>query len=84
VWVRLVCFAQDDPRHLVDLAAFMGLDCTPQEADDVWQRHTYPNRPGDYTTYGLSHETLEWMNNTMATLLPEPMLERYGLTLINA
>jgi len=58
----------------------MGLDCTPEEADNVWQRHTHPNPPGDYTTYGLSHETLAWMNTTMANLLPEPILERYGLT----
>lgn len=64
----------------MDLAAFVGLDCTDDEADDVWQRHTYPNPPGDYTTYGLSTETLEWMNTTMSELLPEVMLVRYDLT----
>lgn len=77
----LVAFhAQTHPHHLVDLAAFVGLDCTAKEADDVWQRHTYPNPPGDYTTYGLTIETLEWMNATMAATLPEAMLDRYGLT----
>ncbi|CAM9575258.1 unnamed protein product [Scytosiphon promiscuus] len=71
---------QTHPRHLVDLAAFLGLDCTPEEAVDVFDRHTYANPPGDYTTYGLSTATLEWMNVTMSKVLPEEMLARYGLT----
>lgn len=71
---------QAHPHHLVKLAAFVGLECTEEEADDVWQRHTYANPPGDYTTYGLSIRTLEWMNATMATALPVAMLDRYGLT----
>lgn len=76
----LLCLAQAHPHHLIDLAAFVGLKCTPEEADDVWQRHTYPNPPGNYTTYGVSIETLEWMNATMAATLPEAVLDRYGLT----
>lgn len=76
--------AQGQPHHLIDLASFLGLDCTAEEAEDVWQRHTYANPPGDYTTYGLSGETLEWMNVTMARVLPVSVLERYGLTPIYA
>lgn len=71
---------QTHPHHLADLAAFLGLNCTPEEAEDVFQRHTYANPPGDYTTYGLSTETLAWMNATMSKTLPETMLARYGLT----
>ncbi|CAM9575188.1 unnamed protein product [Scytosiphon promiscuus] len=71
---------KDHPRHLADLAAFIGLDCTPEEAEDVFRRHTYANPPGDYTTYGLSTETIEWMNATMSKVLPEVMVTRYGLT----
>ena len=70
---------QAHPHHLIELAAFVGLDCTAEEADEVWQRHAFVNQRGDYTSYGLSIETLEWMNVTMATILPEAMLDRYGL-----
>ena len=65
---------------VVDLAAFVGLNCTTHEADIVLHRHTYLNPPGDYTTYGISMLTLEWMNLTMAKILPETILGRYGLT----
>eukprot|EP00752_Nemacystus_decipiens_P012849 g11376.t1 len=73
---------QEHPHHLMELAAFVGLNCTADEADDVWQRHAFVNRRGDYTEHGLSDETLKWMNATMAKILPEAMLDRYGLTSI--
>lgn len=68
------------PHHLADLAGYIGLNCTVAEAEDVFQRHTYANPPGDYTTYGLSTQTLEWMNATMSKVLPVEMLTRYGLS----
>lgn len=75
---------QDSHHHLVGLAAFMGLDCTPSQALEVWEAHRqrpeFSSRRGDYTTYGLPATTLTWMNATMASLLPEPMLDRWGVT----
>lgn len=71
---------QTHPRHLADLAAFLGLECTPEEAEDVFQRHTYATPPGDFNSYGISNQTLEWMNFTMSRTLPEAMLARYELT----
>lgn len=65
---------------MIELASFMGLECTAEEANSIWRVDTNANPPGDWTTYGLSHETLEWMNTTMASLLPEAVLDRYGLT----
>lgn len=62
----------------------MGLDCTPEQAHTIWEANRYKSPPGDYNSYGLPVETLEWMNVTMATLLPEPMLARWGLTPIFA
>lgn len=70
---------QAHPRHLADLAGFLGLICTPENAENVFRMHTFANPPGDYTTYGLSTQTLEWMNTTMSKTLPEPMLIQYGL-----
>ena len=66
---------------LVDLAAFMGLDCTPQQAYEVWELHRESSSHGGYETYGLPIETIEYMNATMSKLLPEEMLTRYGLSL---
>ncbi|CAN0144840.1 unnamed protein product [Scytosiphon promiscuus] len=71
---------QTQPHHLADLAAFLGLDCTPEKAEDVFRMHAYTDPPGDYTTYGLPINTLEWMNTTMSKVLPEALLARYGLT----
>lgn len=72
-------FAQADPIHVIELASFLGLECTEEEAVELWRGDT-TSTPGNFMTHGLSHETLEFMNTTMASLLPEAMLERYGLT----
>lgn len=71
---------QESYQGLVDLAAFMGLRCTPEQALKVWKLHQNGSPHVDYTTYGLPSDTLQWMNATMARLLPEPMVLRWGLT----
>lgn len=49
----------------------------------MWQRHAYTSPSGDYTPFDLSDSTLKWMKTTMATLLPEAMVDRFGLTPIH-
>lgn len=73
-----------DHQGLVDLAAFMGLKCSLAQAKEIWKSHKYSSPPGGYNTYGLPLETLEWMNVTMSFLLPEPMLNRWGLLRTNS
>lgn len=70
---------QADPVHLVELAKFVGLECTQAEADALWRKHAFSHLPNDYTTYGLSTETLKWMNGTLLELLPQEMLVQYDL-----
>lgn len=70
---------QADYLGMVDLAAFMGLDCSSEQAKHVWLSHQSSGPPRDYTTQGLEVETIEWMNATMARLLPVPMVYHYGL-----
>lgn len=74
-----VCRPQADPVHLIELASFLGLDCTEGEALELWGGDT-TSKAGNFMSVGLTHETVEFMNTTMASLLPAPMLERYGLT----
>lgn len=73
-------FAQESHVGVMDLAAFMGLECTEQQALNVWHAHQESSSHGGYTSYGLSTDTLEWMNATMARLLPEPVARRWGIT----
>ena len=65
---------------LVDLAAFIGLKCSPEEAFKHWQHLRNPSPHGNFTTYGLPAATLAWMDEAMLRILPEPMLHRWGLT----
>ena len=64
---------------MVDLASFMGLDCSSEQAERVWQSHQSSAPPRDYSTQGLEVETIEWMNATMSRLLPVPVVYHYGL-----
>lgn len=75
----LSIFSQHAP-HLIELAAFLGLNCTTEAAEGILGRHANPNPPSDYRTQNISTWTLRWMDETMATLLPEAMLSRYGVT----
>ncbi|CAM9420279.1 unnamed protein product [Ascophyllum nodosum] len=68
------------PEILVDLAAFMGLDCSKEDAMEVLNRHRNQSPHGNFETYDLPVETIEYMNATMSKLLPEEMLTRYGLS----
>lgn len=65
---------------MIQLAAFMGLECSEDQALEVWKSHRRPPLHGDYTTRGLPLETISWMNVTMARLLPPPVSLHWGVT----
>lgn len=69
---------QASHHGLVDLAAFMGLTCSPDQALEVWRSQPIASPKGDYTTYGLPTSTLAWMDEIMSKLLPQPLLDRWG------
>jgi len=71
---------QENPENLEELAAFMGLKCSKEQALDVWERHRNQSPHGNYNTYDLPVETIQMMNATMARLLPKAMLDRYGFS----
>lgn len=75
-----VLYSQENPENLEDLAAFMGLKCSKEQALDVWERHRNQSPHGNFNTYNLSVETIGMMNATMVNLLPKAMLDRYGLS----
>lgn len=58
----------------------MGLECSPELALKAWEGRRSPSFHRNYQSYGLPFETLEWMNDTMASLLPKALLDQYGLT----
>lgn len=70
---------QATPTPLVDLAAFMGLSCSYEQARDVWMAHRHRFPHGRFDSYGLRMEAIEWMNSFMLSILPEEMLARWGL-----
>lgn len=74
---------QKNHETLIGMAAFMGLDCSDEQAFKAWKAHENQAPHGDYTTHGLRVETIEWMNETMARLLPPPLALRYGVTPID-
>ncbi|CAM9813455.1 unnamed protein product [Pylaiella littoralis] len=65
---------------MIELAAFMGLSCSADQALQVWESHQSSSSNSDYTTYGLPAETIGWMNTTMARLLPPVASLHWGLT----
>lgn len=64
---------------LIDLAAFMGLQCSEEQAKMLLKAHQNDSPHGDYRAHGLQQETIAWMNATMARLLPAPLALRWGL-----
>ena len=74
-----VLFPQSKPEALADLATFMGLNSSPELMQEVLENQKSGSLHGDYNSYGLPQETIRYMNVTMSKLLPERMLERYGL-----
>ena len=64
----------------MDLAKFMGLDASLEELQKVQGIHHSDSLHGGFETYGISRETIEYLNKTMIRLLPEEMLVRYGLS----
>lgn len=71
---------QVDANQVVDLATFMGLKCSLELAEQFLKVESHVPA-SKYTDYGLPLETLKWMNSSMASLLPDPMLARWGLTM---
>ena len=71
---------QENPENLANLAAFMGLNSSKEQAFDAWERHRSHSLHGKFDTYDIPVETIEMMNATMVELLPKAMLERYGLS----
>ncbi|CAM9389589.1 unnamed protein product [Scytosiphon promiscuus] len=71
---------KDNYRGLIDMAAFMGLNCSDDDAQRVWWSHRNAEPHGDYTTHGLEDETIVWMNATMARLLPPALAARWAIT----
>ncbi|CAM9551062.1 unnamed protein product [Ascophyllum nodosum] len=67
-------------ESLMDLAKFMGLDASLEELQKVQGIHHSDSLHGGFETYGISRETIEYLNKTMIRLLPEEMLVRYGLS----
>lgn len=72
--------AQETHEGLVGMAAFMGLACSPKQALKVWEAHQSLSPHGNFTTHGLSMETIEWMTGIMARLLPPALARRWGVT----
>ena len=57
----------------------MGLNSSLEQMRSVQEMHRDESSHGKYDTYGLTLETLEYMNGTMLKLSPEELLVRYGL-----
>lgn len=72
--------AQESPLPLIEMANFMGLECSYDQAFRAWKAHENASPHGDYTTHGLPVRTIEYMNATMARLLPPSLALRYGVT----
>lgn len=70
---------REDYAYMVDLANFMGLECSLEQAKKVWLQHKHSSIPKSYSTSNLKTETIEWMNTTMAQLLPIELVNHYGL-----
>lgn len=58
----------------------MGLECSEEQANRAWKAHENKSPHGDYTTHGLPGNTVEWMNATMARLLPPSLALRWGVS----
>lgn len=71
---------QANHMGMIELASFMGLSCSEDQAFHVWQFHQSASAHGGYTTRGLRPETVDWMNATMARLLPPEVSLHWGLT----
>lgn len=57
----------------------MGLESSDSQLRKVWEKHRNKSPHGGFETYGLPVETIDFMTATMAKLLPEEMLARYGV-----
>ncbi|CAM9255875.1 unnamed protein product [Ectocarpus sp. 8 AP-2014] len=74
---------QESHVGFIDIAAFMGLECSETQAAKVWEAHRQRSRDGGYNTYGLPVDTIRWMNITMATLLPPVLACRWEVQPMN-
>lgn len=72
---------QESHLGLMGIATFMGLQCSEEQAFKVWQSRRKGTRSSDYTNHGLPEQTVEWMTDIMAKLLPPLLALRWGAIL---
>lgn len=66
---------------MIEMAAFMGLDCTSEQAVKVWEAHRSSSTHGNFKTHpDLNEDLIEWMTDIMARLLPPPLALQWGVT----
>lgn len=71
---------QESHLPFIDMAAFIGLACSPEQAFKVWESHRNPSPHGNFKSYpGLHADTIEWMTTIMGSLLPPPLALRWGV-----
>ncbi|CAM9146736.1 unnamed protein product, partial [Ectocarpus fasciculatus] len=57
---------QESHLGFIGIAGFMGLECSEEQASEVWNAHKQQSPDRGYGTHGLSVETITSMNTTMA------------------
>lgn len=64
---------------IMGISEFLGLNCSSEIAMNIWDKHRFPGTPKTYLDRGLSQDIVKFMNETMARILPIPLVYRYGL-----
>lgn len=69
---------------MINMAAFMGLECTSEQAMKAWEVHRSSSTHANFETHpDLNKNLIEWMTNIMARLLPPPLALRWDVTPID-
>lgn len=69
----------DGYKGIVGISEFLGLNCSSEFAINIWDKHKYPGTPKTYDDWGLGTDVVAFMNETMARILPIPLVYKYGL-----
>lgn len=64
---------------VIGIAEFMGLNCSSEQGQNIWEKHKSSGTARGFNDWRINEDTIGWMNNTMARLLPEELVVRYGL-----
>ncbi|CAN0284169.1 unnamed protein product, partial [Ectocarpus sp. 6 AP-2014] len=70
---------QRSPVGFIGIARLMGLECSEDQAYKVWKAHKQASPNGGFATR-VGEETIQFMNATMARLLPPSVVIQWGLT----